>query len=87
MGWEAGEAWLERTPTVLAPMRSAMNRSRSGLIIRSWVETRNHDGRVFHAGGPAGSMKLLAAMGFCTAARTRASCTGRSGAKVAGIAA
>src|SRR4029453_15477930 len=28
-GWEAGEAWLERTSTVVAPMRSAMNRSRS----------------------------------------------------------
>jgi hypothetical protein len=36
-------------------MRAAMNRSRSGLIIRSWVETRNHDGSVVHAGGPAGS--------------------------------
>jgi hypothetical protein len=38
-------------------MRSAMNRSRSGLIIRSWVETRNHDGNLFHAGGPAGSFQ------------------------------
>jgi hypothetical protein len=42
---------------VLARMGAAMKRSRSGLIIRSWVETRNHDGSVFHAGGPAGSAK------------------------------
>jgi hypothetical protein len=80
-GWEAGEAWLERTSTVVAPMRAAMNRSRSGLIIRSWVETRNHDGSLFHAGGPAGSVKALAAIGFCTEARTRASSTGMSWAK------
>jgi hypothetical protein len=51
------------------------------------VETRNHDGNVFHAGGPAGSVKLLAAIGFCVAASTRASGTGRSWAKLAGIAA
>src|SRR5512132_4699038 len=87
VGWEAGEAWLERTSTVLAPMRPAMNRSRSGLIIRSWVDTRNHEGSVFHAGGPARSVKHLAAIGFCTAARTRASSTWRSWAKLAGIAA
>src|SRR6266540_3919012 len=68
-------------------MRAAMNRSRSGLIIRSWVDTRNHDGSVFHAGGPARSVKLLAAIGFCTAARTRASSTGRSWAKKVGTAA
>ena len=47
-------------------MRSAMNRSRSGLIIRSPVETRNHDGSVLHAGGPARSVKLPPAMGFCS---------------------
>jgi hypothetical protein len=46
-------------------MRSAMNRSRSGLIIRPSVETRNHDGSVLHAGGPARSVKLPPAMGFC----------------------
>jgi hypothetical protein len=84
---ETGEAWLERTSTVVAPMWAAMNRSRSGLIIRSRVETRNHDRSVRHVGGPAGSVKLLAAMGFCTAARTRASPSRRSWAKLAGIAA
>src|SRR3954452_25437982 len=64
LGWEAGDAWLERTSMVLAPIRAAMKRSRSGLIIRSRVETRNHDGTVLHAGGPAGSAKHLAAIGF-----------------------
>src|SRR6185369_7711780 len=45
------------------------------------------DGRVFHAGGPAGSPKDRAAIGFCVAASTRASATGRSWAKLPGIAA
>jgi hypothetical protein len=57
VGWETAEALLERTSTVLAPTRSAMNRSRSGLISRTPVETRNHDGNLRHASGPAGSAK------------------------------
>src|SRR6185437_15093780 len=87
LGWEAGEAWLELTSMVVAPARAAMKRSRSGLIILSWVETRHHDGSVFQAGGPAGSAKQRAAIGFCAAASTLASATGRSWAKLAGIAA
>ena len=38
-GWEISERWLDFTSMVLAPMRLAMRRSRSGLIVRSSVET------------------------------------------------
>ena len=38
-GWEISERWLAFTSIVLAPMRLAMKRSRSGLIVRSSVET------------------------------------------------
>jgi hypothetical protein len=38
-GWEISETWLAFTSMVLAPMRLAMNRSRSGLMVRSSVET------------------------------------------------
>jgi transposase, IS6 family len=38
-GWEISERWLAFTSMVLAPMRLAMKRSRSGLIVRSSVET------------------------------------------------
>ena len=38
-GWEIIDRWLAFTSMVLAPMRLAMKRSRSGLIVRSSVET------------------------------------------------
>src|SRR6266566_1498133 len=38
-GWEISERWLAFTSMVLAPIRLAMKRSRSGLIVRSSVET------------------------------------------------
>jgi hypothetical protein len=38
-GWEISERWLAFTSIVLAPIRFAMKRSRSGLIVRSSVET------------------------------------------------
>lgn len=38
-GWEMSDRWLAFTSIVVAPMRLAMNRSRSGLIVRSSVET------------------------------------------------
>jgi hypothetical protein len=38
-GWEMSERWLDFTSIVLAPIRFAMKRSRSGLIVRSSVET------------------------------------------------
>src|SRR5258705_7679717 len=38
-GWEISERWLAFTSMVLAPIRLAMKRSRSGLMVRSSVET------------------------------------------------
>ena len=38
-GCEMSDKWLAFTSIVVAPMRLAMNRSRSGLIVRSSVET------------------------------------------------
>src|SRR5580698_7239105 len=38
-GWEISERWLAFTSIVFAPIRLAMNRSRSGLIVRSSVDT------------------------------------------------
>ena len=38
-GWEIIDRWLAFTSMVLAPIRLAMKRSRSGLIVRSSVET------------------------------------------------
>src|SRR5258708_38415031 len=38
-GWEISERWLAFTSMVLAPIPLAMKRSRSGLIVRSSVET------------------------------------------------
>jgi hypothetical protein len=38
-GWEISDRWLAFTSIVLAPMRLAMKRSRSGLIVRSSVDT------------------------------------------------
>ena len=39
LGCEISERWLAFTSMVLAPIRLAMKRSRSGLIVRSSVET------------------------------------------------
>jgi hypothetical protein len=38
-GWEISERWLDFSSIVVAPIRFAMKRSRSGLIVRSSVET------------------------------------------------
>src|ERR1700738_1862969 len=38
-GWEISERWLAFTSMVLASIRLAMKRSRSGLIVRSSVDT------------------------------------------------
>ena len=38
-GCEISARWLASISIVFAPIRLAMKRSRSGLIVRSWVET------------------------------------------------
>src|SRR5258707_1359396 len=55
-----------------------MNRSRSGFMALSWVDTTYHDGMVFHAAVFAGSPKIAAASGFWVAANNSASSSGRS---------
>src|SRR5436305_9568239 len=52
-GWETGDAWLDAISIVVAPILLAIKRSRSGLIVRSFLETRYHDGTCFQA-APAG---------------------------------
>ena len=38
-GCEISARWLALISTIFAPIRLAMKRSRSGFIVRSWVET------------------------------------------------
>jgi len=54
-GREIMTAWLApRSETVVAPMRAAILRSASGLIMRSSSETTYHEGNVRQAGVPDG---------------------------------
>src|SRR6266851_1761292 len=59
LGCETIAAWLDATLRISAPMRLAMNSSACVGIIWSSVATMYHDGRVFHAGGPAFAVKEL----------------------------
>ena len=63
-GWETGEAWLESISRVVAFILLAMNRSASGLIARSSLETRYQEGTRFQVGDPEGAAKHPGAMGF-----------------------
>ena len=49
-------------------MRLANFCCRDGGIMRSSVEIRYHDGRVFHATAVVGSVKWTTLPGFCTVA-------------------
>src|SRR5580698_10480647 len=51
-GWETIATWLEGTSTVVAPILLANWRWASAGISSSFVVTRYHDGRRFHAGSP-----------------------------------
>jgi len=48
-GCDMRERWLALTSTVVAPMRLAMKRWRSGLIVRSSVDTAYQLGLERHA--------------------------------------
>ena len=68
-GCETREAWLEGTVTTLACMRSAMKRCKSGLTMRSFVESKNEEGLDFQAGWVMGTPKhIFCDSGFWTAA-------------------
>ena len=58
---------------VVAFMRLANICCRDGGIIRSFVEIRYHEGRVYHATAVVGSPKMFALPGFCTVAMMLAS--------------
>src|SRR5580658_81715 len=80
-GLEMKLTWLALISVVLAPIRFAMNRSKSGLMAWSCVETTYQEGMLFHAAALMGSPKMDAARGFCVAASTEASPSGKSLAK------
>src|SRR5260221_9080868 len=80
-GLEIKLTWLAFISLVLAPIRFAMNLSKSGLMELSWIETTYQDGILFHAAALMGSPKMAAAKGFWVAASTDASFFGKSFAK------
>jgi hypothetical protein len=49
-GWDRNTAWLALISVTCALARWYIERSKSGLIIRSWVETIANVGFAFHAG-------------------------------------
>ena len=56
------------TSVMVAPARSAIERTTSVPAALSPVATTAQDGRRFHAGGPFGSEKASSAIGRCVAA-------------------
>src|SRR5260370_6940187 len=56
-------AWEELIWTVWACIRAAMKRSAAGGIAWSWLATRYHDGMLFQAGTPEGSLRVATAPG------------------------
>src|SRR5258706_11827547 len=67
-GCETIEAWLDGTEMVVAFMRLANICCRDGGIMRSFVEIRYHEGKVFQATAVVGSVKWATLAGFCTVA-------------------
>ena len=57
---ETIEAWLEGTETVVAFMRLANICCSDGGIMRSSVEIRYHEGRVFHVSAVVGFPEMAA---------------------------
>src|SRR6267143_6581331 len=80
-GCESIARWLVLSSVVVAFIRFAKNRSSSGAIALSSLDTMNHDGFVFHATPDTWAPKAETAIGPCVAASTRASLAGRSDAK------
>src|SRR3954462_14081571 len=57
----------ELNSSIVAPARSAIKRSASGVIALSWRPMSAHDGTVFQAAAVVGSAPLAAAAGRCAA--------------------
>jgi hypothetical protein len=72
------------TSVMWAPARLAMKSCLAGGRTRSAVPITSQDGMVFHAGGPEGSPRVLAASGRWVAAMTAAWLAGSPLAKQPG---
>src|SRR5919106_5078361 len=69
-----GVRWPALTLVMRAPARPDISSCSANGITLSSVPMSDHDGIVFHAGGPEGSKNCSAAAGRCMAARTAAVC-------------
>src|SRR6476661_3263013 len=63
LGWEIMATCDDAISTVVAPARLAMKRSVAGGMASSLLATTYHDGIVFQAGTPDGSLSAAASIG------------------------
>src|SRR6195256_1975098 len=79
-GWETMITCEPSASVIVAPARSAMDRTTSVPAARSLVASTVQDGRYFQAGGPDGSENASSAPGRWVAALTAACSVVRSAA-------
>src|SRR5262249_61078620 len=72
-GFVISDRWPALTLVMCAPARLDISSCSASGITRSCVPMSDHEGIVFHAGGPDGSVNCAADAGRCVAARTAAS--------------
>src|SRR5262249_42564901 len=72
-GCVMSDRWPALSLVMCAPARLDISSCSAGGITRSCVPMSDHEGIVFHAGGPDGSVNCAADAGRCVAARTAAS--------------
>src|ERR1700722_14935428 len=80
-GCDSSESWLDSSSTVLPPLRLAMNRCRSGLMVRSCLDTTYQLGLERQAAWVVLPASRVFLKGACTAYSRRALSLGRSPAK------
>ena len=80
LGWEIMITCEPSTFVIVAPARSAIERTTSVPAALSPTATTAHDRNFFQAGVPLGSVKASAAAGLWVAARTAVRWRGRSAA-------
>lgn len=81
LGWLTMAACEESISTVCAPMRLAIQRSRSGLMAWSCLATRYHEGIVFYAAAVAVWSRAAMSIGSCASAMSVATAGLTSAAK------
>src|SRR5262249_39547194 len=84
-GWEIMITCDPSTSVIVAPARSAMERTTSVPAALSPVATTAHEGNDFHAGGPEGSENARSAIGRWMAAITAACASDRSAANASWV--